>query len=103
LTGRSPLGGRYEFVDGGAILHAEPNPAILYAMIAKPPPLSAEDQINSTRHFYHELNRLGMTSAVDAGGGGHAFPDDYTGSRAAAQKGDLSVRYSPPGQKKDRL
>ena len=27
---RAPPGGRYEFVDGGAILHAEPNPAILY-------------------------------------------------------------------------
>jgi predicted amidohydrolase YtcJ len=89
---KAPEGGRYEFVDGGAILHAEPNPAILYAMIAKPPQLSAEDQINSTRHFYRELNRLGMTSAVDAGGGGHAFPDDYTGSQAVAQAGDLSVR-----------
>jgi predicted amidohydrolase YtcJ len=89
---RAPEGGRYEFVDGGAVLHAEPNPAILYAMIAKPPPLSADDQINSTLHFYRELNRLGMTSAVDAGGGGHAFPDDYAGSQAVAQKGDLSVR-----------
>jgi predicted amidohydrolase YtcJ len=89
---KAPEGGRYEFVDGGAILHAEPNPAILYAMIAKPPQLSVDDQINSTLHFYRELNRLGMTSAVDAGGGGHAFPDDYTGSQAVAQKGDLSVR-----------
>ncbi len=71
---KAPEGGRYEFVDGGAVLHAEPNPAILYAMIAKPPQLSAADQINSTLHFYRELNRLGMTSAVDAGGGGHAFP-----------------------------
>jgi len=59
---KAPEGGRYEFVDGGAILHADPNPAILYAMIAKPPQLSAEDQINSTLHFYRELNRLGMTS-----------------------------------------
>ena len=89
---KAPEGGRYEFVDGGAILHAEPNPAILYAMIAKPPQLSAEDQINSTRHFYRELNRLGMTSAVDAGGGGHAFPQDYSGSQAVARQGEMSVR-----------
>jgi predicted amidohydrolase YtcJ len=89
---KAPEGGRYEFVDGGAILHAEPNPAILYAMIAKPPPLSADDQINSTRHFYRELNRLGMTSAVDAGGGGHAFPQDYNGSQAVAREGEMSVR-----------
>jgi predicted amidohydrolase YtcJ len=89
---RAPAGGRYEFVDGGAILHAEPNPAILYAMIAKPPQLSAADQINSTLHFYRELNRLGMTSAVDAGGGGHAFPQDYHGSQAVARDREMSIR-----------
>jgi predicted amidohydrolase YtcJ len=89
---KAPEGGRYEFVDGGAILHAEPNPAILYAMIAKPPQLSAEDQVNSTLHFYRELNRLGMTSAVDAGGGGHAFPQDYSGSQAVARVGEMAVR-----------
>jgi len=89
---KAPEGGRYEFVDGGAILHAEPNPAILYAMIAKPPQLSAEDQINSTLHFYRELNRLGITSAVDAGGGGHAFPKDYSGSQDVARDGEMSVR-----------
>jgi hypothetical protein len=89
---KAPAGGRYEFVDGGAILHAEPNPAILYQMIAKPPQLSAEDQVNSTLHFYREMNRLGMTSAVDAGGGGHAFPKDYSGSRAVARDGEMSVR-----------
>ena len=91
---KPPEGGRYEFVDGGAILHAEPNPLILYQMIAKPPQLSAEDQINSTLHFYRELNRLGVTSAVDAGGGGHAFPKDYAGTDAVARQGQMSVRIS---------
>ncbi len=90
----APEGGRYEFVDGGAILHAEPNPLILYLMIAKPPQLSAEDQVNSTLHFYRELNRLGMTSAVDAGGGGHAFPTDYAGSQAVVRKGEMAMRIS---------
>ena len=90
----APEGGRYEFVDGGAILHAEPNPLILYQMIAKPPQLSAADQVNSTLHFYREMNRLGMTSAVDAGGGGHAFPKDYAGSRELARKGEMPVRIS---------
>lgn len=88
----SPPGGRYEFIDGGAILHAEPNPAILYAMIAKPPQLSPQDQVNSTLHFYRELNRLGLTSTIDAGGGGHAFPTDYAGSQAVVREGDNSVR-----------
>ncbi|MGY0633871.1 amidohydrolase [Luteimonas sp. A478] len=90
----APDGGRYEFVDGGAILHAEPNPAILYAMIAKPPALSADDQVNSTLHFYRELNRLGMTSAVDAGGGGQLFPDDYATSLKIATDGKLPLRVS---------
>ncbi|MFL5358564.1 amidohydrolase [Archangium sp.] len=88
----APEGGRFEFVDGGAILHAEPNPLILYQMIARPPQLSAEEQLNSTLHFYRELNRLGMTSAVDPGGGGHAFPKDYGASQAVAHEGQMSVR-----------
>lgn len=90
----APEGGRYEFVDGGAILHAEPNPLILYQMIARPPQLSAADQVNSTLHFYREMNRLGMTGAVDAGGGGHAFPTDYAGSQELARKGEMPVRIS---------
>lgn len=96
LTGSTPApaGGRYEFVDGGAILHAEPNPAILYAMIAKLPQLSPADQVNSTLHFYRELNRLGLTSAIDAGGGGHLFPQDYAGSRAVVEDGELPLRIS---------
>jgi predicted amidohydrolase YtcJ len=89
---QSPDGGRFEFVDGGAVLHAEPNPLILYQMIARLPQLRAEDQVNSTLHFYREMNRLGMTSAIDAGGGGHAFPDDYTGSKAVASAGEITVR-----------
>ena len=93
-TTQAPDGGRFEFVDGGAILHAEPNPLILYQMIAKPPQLSLEDQVNSTLHYYRELNRLGMTSAVDAGGGGHAFPKDYAGSEAVVRDGDMSLRIS---------
>ena len=96
----NPDGGRYEWVDGGAILHAEPNPLILYQMIARPPQLSEADQINSTLHFYREMNRLGITSAADAGGGGHAFPKDYVGSQKVARgeaavegdAGELSVR-----------
>lgn len=90
----APEGGRYEFVDGGAILHADPNPLILYQMIAKPPQLSEEDQVNSTLHFFRELNRFGMTSAVDAGGGGHAFPTDYSGSRSLAGQGHMPIRIS---------
>lgn len=91
----APDGGRYELTeDGGAILWAEPNPTILYQTIGALPGLSEEDQINSTRHFYRELNRFGLTSAVDAGGGGHMFPDDYGGSAALAETGEMPLRVS---------
>ena len=89
----APEGGRFEFVEGGgAILHAEPSPAILYTTIAKLPQLGPEDMANSTRHFYRELNRFGLTSAVDAGGGGHAYPADYEATKTLAAGAGLPVR-----------
>ena len=97
LTRKSvpPEGGRFEFVQGGgAILHAAPSPAILYTTIAKLPQLSAEDQINSTKHFYRELNRFGLTSVVDPGGGGHTYPTDYQASSALARQPGFPLRIS---------
>ena len=41
------------------------------------PRLSPEEQIVSTRHFMREHNRLGVTSVIDAGGGGQNYPDNY--------------------------
>ena len=41
------------------LLLAKPNAAILYATLAKGPKLPFEYQLNSTRHFMRELNRLG--------------------------------------------
>ncbi|MEM8750635.1 MAG: amidohydrolase [Pseudomonadota bacterium] len=92
---KAPAGGRYEITaDGGAILHAEPNPTILYQTIGALPGLSEADQVNSTRHFYRELNRFGLTSAIDAGGGGHVFPKDYVGTRVLAEAGEMPIRVS---------
>ncbi|MFT7541602.1 MAG: putative amidohydrolase YtcJ [Gammaproteobacteria bacterium] len=90
----APKGGRYQFEDGGAELIAEPNPTILYKAIAQLPQLTAEEQVNSTLHFYRDLNRFGLTSAIDAGGGGHEFPEDYTASQALALQGGLPLRVS---------
>ncbi len=92
---QAPAGARYEFTqDGGAILHAEPNPTILYKTIAALPGLSEDEQVNSTRLFYRELNRLGMTSAIDAGGGGHGFPENYIGTETLAKAGEMPIRIS---------
>lgn len=53
-----------------------------------------EYQINSTRHFMRELNRLGITSAIDAGGGFQNYPDDYKVINDLAAKNELTVRIA---------
>ncbi len=93
----APAGGRYETDADGqptGLLLAEPNPTILYKTIGRLPQLSASDQVNSSRQFYRELNRLGVTSAIDAGGGGHNFPENYAGSKTLAKLGELPLRIS---------
>lgn len=68
---------RYEKDENGkptGVLLAEPNAMILYKVIGALPALSEKERINSTKHFNHELNRFGLTSAIDAGGGGHTYP-----------------------------
>jgi predicted amidohydrolase YtcJ len=76
------------------LLIANPNAMILYATLAKGPKLSHEDQLNSTRLFMRELNRFGITSVVDAGGGFQNYPDDYEVVRELHRRGELSVRLA---------
>ena len=59
------------------MLVARPNAMILYSTLSKGPKLPLEYQVNSTRQFMRELNRLGVTSAIDAGGGYQNYPEDY--------------------------
>lgn len=75
-------------------LIAKPNALILYSTLAKTGKLSREEQLNSTQHYYAELNRLGLTSAVDAGGGFQNYPEDYDVSLELARNGKLTVRTS---------
>ena len=75
-------------------LIAKPNALILYSTLAKTNKLSRADQVNSTLHFYRELNRLGVTSAIDAGGGFQNYPDDYGVTLELARAGKLTVRTS---------
>jgi predicted amidohydrolase YtcJ len=92
-----PPGARYELGADGkptGVLIADPTPTILYQTIGKLPQLSAADQVNSSRQFYRELNRFGLTSVIDAGGGGHVFPRNYGGSEALAKSGELPLRVS---------
>ncbi|WP_184636660.1 amidohydrolase [Variovorax guangxiensis] len=76
------------------LLLAKPNAAILYATLAKGPKLPFDYQLNSTRHFMRELNRLGVTGAIDAGGGNQNYPDDYEVIRKLADDGQLTIRLA---------
>ncbi|WP_218967465.1 amidohydrolase [Variovorax sp. 54] len=76
------------------LLLAKPNAAILYATLAKGPKLPFDYQLNSTRHFMRELNRLGVTGAIDAGGGNQNFPDDYEVIRKLHDDGQLTIRLA---------
>src|ERR1700750_2906445 len=76
----NPPGGEIKHDKQGnptGLLLAKPNANILYSTLAKGPKLSREDQLNSSRLFFRELNRFGITSAIDAGGGFQNYPDDY--------------------------
>ncbi len=76
------------------LLLAKPNAMILYATLAKGPKLPFDYQVNSTRHFMRELNRLGVTGVIDAGGGFQNYPDDYAVVQKLADEGQLTVRLA---------
>jgi predicted amidohydrolase YtcJ len=92
------------------LLLAKPNAGILYSTLAKGPKLPFDYQVNSTRHFMRELNRLGVTGAIDAGGGFQNYPDDYAVIQKLSDEKQLTVRLAynlftqkPKGEKDDFL
>ncbi len=92
-----PPGGQIQRDKSGnptGLLIARPNAWILYATLAKGPKLSFDEQLNSTRRFMRELNRLGITSVVDAGGGFQNYPDDYKVIDELARQGQLTTRIA---------
>src|SRR5690349_10388989 len=76
------------------LLIAKPNAMILYSTLAKGPKLGFDDQVNSSRQFMRELNRLGVTSVVDAGGGFQNYPDDYNVIEQLHHDGQMTVRMA---------
>jgi predicted amidohydrolase YtcJ len=76
------------------LLIARPNANILYATLAKGPKLPPEHQMNSTRHFMRELNRLGLTSIIDAGGGFQNYPEDYAVIEELHKHGEMTLRIA---------
>ncbi|MDH2434077.1 amidohydrolase [Pokkaliibacter sp. MBI-7] len=93
----NPPGGEIQRDANGeptGMLIARPNAMILYATLAKGPKLPLEYQVNSTRQFMRELNRLGVTSCIDAGGGFQNYPDDYAVIQQLAKDQQLTVRIA---------
>src|SRR4026209_340349 len=76
------------------LLVAKPNALILYSTLAKGPKLGFDDQVNSSRRFMRELNRLGVTSVIDAGGGFQNYPDDYAVIEQLHRDGQLTLRIA---------
>lgn len=88
-------GGEVELSADGqptGFLVAKPSALLLYQTLTKLPKLTREEQLNSTIHYYRELNRLGVTSAIDAGGGGQYYPNNYEVAEELAMAGKLTVR-----------
>lgn len=91
----SPKGGLVQKDEMGnptGLLVAEPNAYLLYATLAKLPELTDEQKTNSTQLFMSEMNRLGVTSIMDAGGGFQNYPDDYGITDLLAKEDKLTIR-----------
>ncbi|MBM9401110.1 amidohydrolase [Gluconacetobacter azotocaptans] len=92
-----PPGGEIQRAPDGTptgLLLAKPNAGILYATLAKGPKLPFDYQLNSTRHFMRDLNRLGVTGAIDAGGGFQNYPDDYEVIEKLHADDQLTIRIA---------
>src|SRR5213595_2069609 len=106
-----PPGGSIERDKRGeptGLLVARPNATILYKTLGLGPGLDPEDREVSTRQFMRELNRLGVTGVVDAGGGSQVYPDDYRAVEALHRRGEMTLRIaynlftqSPGGELED--
>ena len=94
---KDPVGGRFVRDKNGhptGVMLAEPHPGIFYGKIAALPRASKAIEENSTMHLFYELARWGLTGAIDAGGGGFNYPQDYNTAERLAAEGTLPIRNS---------
>ena len=94
---QDPLGGLLERdaagTPTGLVLNVA-NIGSLLGVFARIPKLQADDQILSTRLFMREMNRLGVTSVLDAGGGGQNYPENYGAIAKLAADRQMTLRIS---------
>lgn len=68
------------------------NPAFNF-LVAKIPGPTFGDQVEGTKEYFRELNRLGMTAVQDVTGGG-LFPQHYRPVQKVWQDGELTLRVA---------
>ena len=99
-----PNGGRLERDAGGKPTGAVTGPqAAIIALFDRLPRPTYAQQVEGTREFFRELNRLGMTGAMDPGGN-NLTPADYAAVQEVWRRGEMTVRvaYSLNGQTSGR-
>ena len=74
------------------LLYAKQTPMAIYKTLALTGTLNPEERINSSEHFYREINSFGITSVIDAAGGSQNYDADYQASLSLAKAGKLTVR-----------
>jgi predicted amidohydrolase YtcJ len=73
---------------------ATPSPALFYKLLGRLPAPSESEAENGEQQLFHTLARYGLTSVIDAGGGGFSFPGDYTAPIEMVKAGKLPLRVS---------
>jgi predicted amidohydrolase YtcJ len=76
------------------LMFAKETPKAIYTTLALTTVLNNEERRNSTLQFYRELNSFGLTSAIDAAGGGQNYDADYAVASTLAKEGKLNLRTS---------
>lgn len=76
------------------LMYAKETPKAIYTTLGLTTVLNNEERANSTLQFYRELNSFGITSAIDAAGGGQNYDADYAVASQLAKAGKLNIRTS---------
>jgi predicted amidohydrolase YtcJ len=74
------------------LLVAKPSALLLYKTLVSGPKLKTSHKLASTLHWIAELNRFGLTSVIDAGGGGFFYPEDHAIVASLIGAGRLTLR-----------
>jgi predicted amidohydrolase YtcJ len=104
-----PAGGRLEKdAAGNATGAVSGAQGAIIALFDRLPRPTFDEQVDGTRKFFRELNRLGLTGVVDPGGN-NLTPDDYQAVFKVWQQEQLTVRVAyalcgqTPGREFDEL